>query len=238
MTLMGHFPVAVAAAMPLYHSGHITEIQDEVAQPQLEIAAPFGTSHNVVLYSGDLHSFFLRGQFFESSTPGANPISVTVQSMDKSPAELVQEFKRISGLTWAQVASVFEVSTRAPFDWASGKPVSAKNHEKLSLAVASIRFIDRGNAAENRNLLLSEAISRRTYLDLFRAGEFVDAQELAGAGSGRPDFGQTLTSEAEMLTAPRHFGKSLDLATTGDDSEILPISKPKLRRAKARRNKA
>jgi hypothetical protein len=49
-----------------------------------------------------------------------------------------------------------------------------------------------------------------------------------------PDFGQTLTSEAEMFNAPRHLGKSLYGATTGDDSEILPTSKPNLRPAKGR----
>ena len=239
MTPMGHFPVAVAAAMPLSHAGHVTEIHDVITiPPQSEIAAPFGPSRNVVLYSGDLQSVFLRSQFFESSISGANPISVTVQALDQSPAELVQEFKRISGLTWAQVASVFEVSARAPFDWASGKPVNAKNHEKLALAVAAIRVIDRGTADENRNLLLSEAGSGRTYLDLFRSGEFDSAQDLAGEGSGRPSFGQALTPEAEKFNAPRRFGKSLDSAASGDDSEILPISKPKLRRAKARRNKA
>lgn len=51
-----------------------------------------------------------------------------------------------------------------------------------------------------------------------------------------PDFGQTLTSEAEMFNAPRHLGKSLYGATTGDDSEILPTSKPNLRRVRARRS--
>jgi len=66
----------------------------------------------------------------------------------------------------------------------------------------------------------------------------VPFKRVGGEGSGRPSFGQALTPEAEKFNAPRRFGKSLDSAASGDDSEILPISKPKLRRAKARRNKA
>ena len=239
MTLKGNFPDTVAAAMPLSHAGLVTEVHDVITiPPQPKIAAPFSPSRNVVLYSGDLQSVFFCSQFFDSSISGANLISVTVQTVDQSPAELVQEFKRISGLTWAQIASVFEVSAHTPFDWASGKPVNAKNHEKLALAVAAIRAIDCGTADENRNLLLSEAVSGQTYLDLFRSGEFDGAQDLAGEGSGRPSFGPALTPEAENFNAPRRFGKSLGSAASDDDSEVLPISKPKLRRAKARRNKA
>ncbi|GLQ28069.1 hypothetical protein [Sulfitobacter pacificus] len=235
MTLMGHFPLAVAAAMPIPHAAEMGSI---IALPQPEIAAPFSPTRNIVLYSGDLHNVFWRDQYFEASIAGAHKLSVKVQAVDKSTAGLVQEFKRVSGLTWAQLASTFEVSSRAAFDWASGKPVNAKNHEKLGLAVAAIRFIDRGSAEENRNLLLSEAQVGQTYLDMFRLGELEQAQELAGKGAGRPTFGQTLTAEATKYNAPRHFGQSVELSIASDDSEILPVQEPKLRRVKARRSKA
>ena len=238
MTPIGQFSAVVAATMPSPYAGHVAGVHDLNALPQPEIAAPFGRSQNVVLYSEDLHSLFLRDQFVVPSIAGMNTVSVTVKTVDQSPARLVQEFKRLSGLTWAQVASVFEVSARAPFDWASGKPVSAKNHERLGGAVAAIRFIDRGSAEENRNLLLSEAEVGRTYLDLFRAGEFNSAQALAGKGAGRPGFGQKLTADAVKFNAPRHFGENVETGLEGDESEILPVSKPKLRRAKARRTKA
>ena len=238
MTLMAHFPAALAAAMPLPHATHIVEAHEVSSGPQPEIAAPFARTQNLVLYSPDLHSVFLREQYFESSSASASTVSVNVKYSDQSPAELVQEFKRLSGLTWAQVAQVFEVSSRAPFDWASGKPVNAKNHEKLASAVVAIRFIDRGASEDNRNLLLSEAVDGQTHLNLLQSSEFERVREIAGKGEGRPSFEQKLTTEASKLNAPRHFGANVGSVVLGDDSEILPVSKPKLRRAKARRNKA
>ncbi|MCG7572527.1 hypothetical protein MHM39_03015 [Phaeobacter sp. CNT1-3] len=237
MTLMAHFPAALAAAMPLPHATHIVEAHEVSPASQPGIATPFAPAQNLVLYSPDLQSVFLRERYFESSSASANAVSVNVEFAKQSPAELVQEFKRLSGLTWAQVAQVFEVSSRAPFDWASGKPMNAKNHEKLASAVAAIRFIDRGTSEDNRNLLLSEAIGGQTFLALLQASEFGYVREIAGKGAGRPSFEQLLTADASKFNAPRHFGANVESAASGDDSEILPVSKPKLRRAKARRTK-
>lgn len=222
MTRMAQFPAALVAAMPVAHAAHIVEAHEVSPDPQPEIAAPFARTQNLVLYSPDLRSVFLREQFFESSSSSGNAVSVTVEPADQSPAELVQEFKRVSGLTWAQVADVFEVSSRAPFDWASGKPVNAKNHEKLASAVAVVRFIDRGASEDNRNLLLSEAVDGQTHLNLLQSSEFERVREIAGKGKGRPSFEQKLTVEASKFSAPRHFGANMEAAATGDDSEILP----------------
>ncbi|QAX31323.1 hypothetical protein [Leisingera sp. NJS204] len=238
MTLVAQLPAVLAAAMPLPHAGAVAAIYETVDLEQAEVAAPFGMSAYVNLSSTDLFSVFLHDQHFVSSSANANSISVTVQAPDRTPAEMTQEFKRISGLTWAQVATVFRVAARTTFNWTSGEPVNAKNHEKLGLAVAAIRFIDRGSVEENRNLLLSEAAGSQSYLDLFRAGEFDRAQELAGEGAGRPNLGHSLTADAAKFNVPHHFGESIEAAADLDETEILPISKPKIRRAKARRNKA
>lgn len=238
MTMVGHFPMAVAAVMPVPFGAHVVESHDLVALPQHEISAPFAPTQNIVLYAGDLQSVSWRDQFFEASIAGVQKLSVTIQAVAKSTTGLAQEFKRVSGLTWEQFANTFGISSRAAFDWASGKSVNAKNHEKLGLAVAALRFIDRGSAEENRNLLLSEAQVGQTYLDLFRTGELEQAQELAGKGAGRPTFGQTLTAEAVKYNAPHHFGQNVELSIGSDESEILPVSEPKLRRVKARRKKA
>src|SRR5918996_4642559 len=42
-------------------------------------------------------------------------------------AALVLELHRLSGLTWAQLASVFGVDRRAIHFWAAGRPMSAGN---------------------------------------------------------------------------------------------------------------
>ena len=236
--LMAHFSTTFAAAMPLQPTTDFVESLEVSQAPQPEIAAPFARPQNLVLYTPDLYSVFLRKQYFVSSTASAELVSVNMENADQTPAELVQEFKRLSGLTWAQVAEVFEVSSRAPFDWASGKSVSAKNHAKLASAVAVIRFIDRGASADNRNVLLSEAVNGQTFLDLLQVAEFQRIREIAGKGKGRPRFGRQLTADASKLNAPRHFGANVESVVSGDDSEILPVSKPRTRWAKTRRDKA
>ena len=238
MTQMAHFSAAIVPAMPSPHATHIVEAHEVSPAPQPGIAAPFARTQNVVLYSPALRSVFLLEQLFESSSASASTVSVTVQPVDQSPAELVQEFKRLSGLTWAQVASVFGVSSLPPFDWAFGKPVNAKNHEKLVSAVEVIRYIDRGASEDNRNLLLSEAVSGQTYLKLLKSAQFEIVRKIAGNGEGRPSFVQKLTAEASRFNAPGHFGANVEAAASGDESEILPVRKPELRRAKARRSKA
>jgi len=48
---------------------------------------------------------------------------------------------------------------------------------------------------------------------------------------------QGRSEDAAKYNAPRHFGKSMEAAVDSDGLEILPVGKPTLRRAKARRNK-
>ncbi len=55
---------------------------------------------------------------------------------------------------------------------------------------------------------------------------------------GNPSFSHDLTADAEKFNAPRHFGRNLETSAHNDDSEILPLSEPMLRRATARQNKA
>ena len=45
----------------------------------------------------------------------------------------------------------------------------------------------------------------------------------------------SLRDEDRKYNAPVHFGESIDPDGAGDTSEILPVSKPKFRRAKARK---
>ena len=157
---------------------------------------------------------------------------------NQKPAELVCELRRISGLTWAQIAEIFCVSARAPYLWASGNTVSAENHKRLGQVTTALRFVDRGSAEENRNLLLGSARPGQTYLDLLRNGEYGLVREIAGQGAGRSFFNAALTQDAEKFNAPTHWGKALEASSGIDETEILPLNQPKPRPAFPRRNKA
>lgn len=215
------------------------DVMDEAAP---EVAAPFSQGLSFKVFERDIQAFAMRKEYFEGSTALNTPVSFSVEdnnpTANTTPAELVHELRRISGLTWVQIAEVFNVSARAPYHWASGKTVSAENHERLGQVVTALRFIDRGSVEENRNLLLSNARPGQTFLDLLCGGEYELVRALAGEGVVRPTFGPALTRDAERFNALRHWGDAIEASSGMDETEILPLSQPNLRRAKARRNRA
>ncbi|MBA4491470.1 hypothetical protein [Paracoccus sp. S1E-3] len=215
---------------------------DVMAEAAPDVAAPFSHGQSFKVFERDIQAFAMRQEYLEGSTALNIPVSFSVENNEPTanttPAELVHELRQISGLTWAQIAEVFDVSARAPYHWASGKTVSAENHERLGQVVTALSFIDRGSAEENRNLLLGNARPGQTFLDLLCGGEYERVRALAGKGVGRPTFGSALTQDAERFNAPRHWGDAIEALSGMDETEILALSQPKLRRAKARRNKA
>lgn len=66
----------------------------------------------------------------------------------------IAELRRRSGLTWDQLARLFNVSRRALHFWASGKPMTPSNEEHLQRVLSALRKIDRGSASANRSILL------------------------------------------------------------------------------------
>lgn len=236
MTL-GHISMAFVAAVPQAHATKVMEQSYFDPAGERGVAAPFRQVPNCVLYPKDLVREYIRERHFVSSSAGSNHVVVTVERDDSSPSELVQEFRRLSGLTLEQIAGAFDVSRRTVHSWISGSPVSGKNHEKLGAAVAAIRFIDRGAADENRNLLMEQAESGQTYLELFRAGDFDQVREAAGKGKGRIASSGRLSAEAERYNAPDNFAASLGTSLDADETEILPVKKSTSRKLTLRRNK-
>ncbi|WP_133119885.1 hypothetical protein [Pseudooceanicola lipolyticus] len=229
---------AVAAAIliaPGFHGSSRLDIADETTSA---VSAPFTRAPSIKMLGGDIQAFALRQEYLDGSTAQSTRVSVHLLHDDQTPAAMVHEIRRISGLTWAQIAAVFGVSARAPYHWASGNAVSAEHHERLGQVVTTLRYIDRGSAEQNCNLLLDSARIGQTYLDLLRGGDYELVRELAGRGKGRPSFGSGLTEDAKKFNAPSHWGKDIELASGSDETEILPLNPPKVRRAKARRKKA
>ena len=69
-------------------------------------------------------------------------------------AARIAELRRSSGFTWDQVGRLFGVSRRAVHFWASGKPMTAANEERLNRILGTLRVVDRGSALANRTVLL------------------------------------------------------------------------------------
>lgn len=115
----------------------------------------------------------------------------------------IAELRRLSGLTWEQLAELLQVSRRALHFWASGKPMNAANEARLQGVLAVIREMDRGNARENRSLLLAVK-DGQSALSLLASGGYDAARErLGGAAARRPERPAPLSREERLRRAPR-----------------------------------
>lgn len=92
----------------------------------------------------------------------------------------IMELRRLSGMTWEQLANLFDVSRRTVHFWASGKSLNSHNEEKLYRILAIVRQIDRGSAQENRDLLFTAQAGGDIPIDLLRAGYYEDVLRLLG----------------------------------------------------------
>ena len=152
-------------------------------------------------------------------------------------AELVRELRKLSGLTWEKISELLSVSPKTVHNWAAGHVIAEKNLARLAELIAVLRFIDRGYGEANRDLLMSSSRDGDSLFSLLAAGEWEIVKSAAGAGNGRPEPTARLGHEELQLTASEHFGDALSLSTEDQNSEILPLSMPGKRAAKARRKR-
>lgn len=121
----------------------------------------------------------------------------------QSTSSAIMELRRLTGLTWEQLAKMFGVARRSLHFWASGKPVNAPNEERLRRVLAAVRKADRGNASRNRAVLLEDRDGVVPF-DLLARGEIETFIELVGAGPGRREPKLTpLSPEAQEARKPR-----------------------------------
>lgn len=121
----------------------------------------------------------------------------------REPSATLAELRRLSGLTWDQLARLFDVDRRSLHFWASGKPMNARNEERLSRLLSAIRGVDRGSARETRRALLSE-VQGRIPFDLLTAGDYDGFVKLVGTGDVAPRHQPApVSSETRRARAPR-----------------------------------
>jgi DNA-binding XRE family transcriptional regulator len=108
----------------------------------------------------------------------------------------IAEVRRISGLTWEELAATMRVSRRTLHLWANGRPIAAANEERLARLLATVRSVDRGTARATRSVIMDPTGSdEHLPLDLLAQQRFDDFIALVGRGSGRAD-GPSLTLSA------------------------------------------
>lgn len=115
---------------------------------------------------------------------------------EASSGAAIGELRQLSGLTWDQTARLFDVSRRALHFWASGKPMTPSNEERLQRLLGVVRNIDRGSAGANRAMLLGVREDGSLPLDLLAAGDYKRVLSLLGPGTGRRASPPRLSEEA------------------------------------------
>jgi len=86
-------------------------------------------------------------------------------------------------LTWDQLSRLFDVSRRSLHFWASGKPSTPANEERLQRLLAVMRRIDRGSGSETRAVLVAPLRDGRLPVDLLADGRFEEVVNLVGLGT-------------------------------------------------------
>jgi DNA-binding transcriptional regulator YiaG len=118
----------------------------------------------------------------EMTTSGLTLPSTNSNSVETTRIALNQ-LRKLSGLTWDQLARLFNVSRRSLHSWASGKPLSRFNEEQLNRLLATVQYINWGSASLNRSLLLTPGTDSRLPFDLLVIGEYEEVKQILGYGN-------------------------------------------------------
>lgn len=152
----------------------------------------------------------------DSGLPARLLQAASTEPSGEATRQAVLELRRVSGLTWEQIGSLFKVSRRSLHSWASGSALNADNEEHLMSVLDVLRRADRGSARANRAALLevSDGISAS---QLLAERRYLGALSQLGTGSGRVRSGPAARrSEAEDSRVIPHPVDLFDALDTVD----------------------
>ena len=148
-------------------------------------------------------SIFHWELIYSRTTAGYSEPNTEANKNPLDTRKAIHEIKKISGLTWDQLAQLFNVSRRSLHFWASGKQLSSSNEEDLYRLVEVFRYINRGNADINRQVLISAQENGQIPFALLGEKKYEETKKLLGQGLGKPKPQlQPLSKEASLLRTP------------------------------------
>jgi hypothetical protein len=121
----------------------------------------------------------------EASFPNQLLVSRSNEVLTRSVGEAILEVRRLSGLTWQELADMLGVHRRTLHLWTNSRPINAANEHRLQHLLGVMRRLDRGEASRNRSLLLAPRAGGVSIFDLLSEGRFGDAVATAGVGQER-----------------------------------------------------
>lgn len=136
--------------------------------------------------------------------------SGTTLAPEPKETATISELRRISGLTWAQLARLFQVSPRTLHFWASGKRMTPSHEEHLQRTLGVVRRADRGSAGENRAMLLRMGPDGRLPFDLLAEKQYEQGLAVLGARVDGPRPLSMPQKTPRPDRAPRPPGELVD----------------------------
>lgn len=163
--------------------------------PPIILMAPNSTANSIATNRNILAPL-------EMTTSG---LTLPSTSSPESTQKALSELRRLSGLTWDQLAKLFNVSRRSLHFWASGQPLSRFNEEHLHRVLGAIQYIDRGSASLNRSLLLKPGSNGTPLFDLMVVGKYEEFKQIIGSGNApqRPQL-SPLSEDARAARRPQN----------------------------------
>jgi DNA-binding transcriptional regulator YiaG len=195
--------------------------------PSIILIAPNSTANSIATNRDVLAGL-------EMTTSG---LALPSTSSPESTQKALSELRRLSGLTWDQLAKLFNVSRRSLHFWASGQPLSRLNEEHLHRVLGAIQYIDRGSASLNRSLLLKADSNGRPLFDLMVVGKYEEFKQIIGSGNAPPR--PQLSSLSEDVRAARRPQNPAELVDALQDPIHLEVGQSRpARAARSRKNRS
>jgi DNA-binding transcriptional regulator YiaG len=165
------------------------------------------------------------------TTSGVKLPATTLPTLPATPPvrlsqQAVNELRKLSGLTWEQLACLFDVSRRSVHFWASGQPLASAHEEKLNRILDAVQYISLGSASLNRSLLMGLGKDGRSYLELLAAGEYEEVKRLLTVGNAHTK--PQLAPLAPAAAAARIPANPADLVDALQDPIHREVGKSKL----------
>ena len=159
-------------------------------------------------------TFPFGGTSSTTRTVPRQPVSYLSPDRVQSSSSAVHELRRLSGLTWEQMAHVLLVSRRSVHLWASGGRLKSHNESHLLQTLSVMRDCDRGSAGSNRMLLMAPH-EGTTPLELLAAQRYDKARAALGETKlgGRPTLA-ALDAQARAEREPQHPAELLGALTS------------------------
>lgn len=143
--------------------------------------------------------------------------------------DAIFELRRLTGLTWGDLAAMLSATRQSLHLWANGAPINGVNEKNVHSLLMAMRELDRGTARENHGLLLAPLQGGGTVGELLRARRFEDAVALAGRGRGRP-IGAIMPEaapRAEKISVADMLGTRSDRLHTDEGAALRPRRGPR-----------